>query len=94
MIEWEKEKRFVLKSEQSQEIHFNALNFAINCIDVKSYFDCASEMLTEIVKQIIIAFGLSVIILFPQISNRLLMQNHRLKRQWVRNCTALVQRLI
>lgn len=59
VIEWEKEKRFVLKSEQSQEIHFNALNFAINCIDVKSYFDCASEMLTEIVKQIIIAFGLS-----------------------------------
>lgn len=59
VLEWEKEKRFVLKSEQSQEIHFNALNFAINCINVKSYFDCATEMLTEIVKQIIIAFGLS-----------------------------------
>ena len=57
VLEWEMEKRFVLKSEQSQEIHFNALNFAVNCIDVKAYFDRSTEMLTEIVKQIIIAFG-------------------------------------
>ena len=57
VLEWETEKRFVLKSEQSQEIHFNALNFAVNCIDVKAYFDRSTEMLTEIVKQIIIAFS-------------------------------------
>lgn len=56
---------FVLKSEQTQEVCFNALNFAVNCLDVKSYFDRSTEMLTEIVKQIIIAVGVSIVQAIP-----------------------------
>lgn len=61
MPEQETKTRFVLKSEQSQEICFNALNFVVNCLDVKSYFDKSTEMLTEIVKRIIIAVGVSIV---------------------------------
>lgn len=56
---------FALTSEQSEEICFNALNFVVNCMDVKSYFDRSTEMLTEVVAQIVIAFETAVFDILP-----------------------------
>ena len=71
--EWEKRSElvtrpkmvFALTSEQSEEICFNALNFVVNCMDVKSYFDRSTEMLTEVVAQIVIAFETAVFDILP-----------------------------
>lgn len=59
-IEKREKNGFVLKSGQSREICFNALNFVVNCMDVKSYFDRATKMLTEMVTQIAIALGTEI----------------------------------
>lgn len=42
-----------LKSFQAKEIHFNVLNFVVNCLDVNDYFDRFKRLFTRIVKSFV-----------------------------------------
>lgn len=43
----------ILKSSQAKEIHFNVLNFVVNCLDVNDYFDRFKKLFKSIVKSFV-----------------------------------------
>lgn len=60
-IEEEKnEYVYFLESTQTQEIFFNALNFVVNSIDLSAYFDIITKTITEMFRQFVITWGISI----------------------------------
>lgn len=55
----ESEEAYILKALlpngalQAKEIHFNVLNFVVNCLDVNDYFDRFKKLFTRIVKSFV-----------------------------------------